>query len=245
MKNIEFYSVIPGLVDAVPIYEAKQHSTKWMSAVKDDYIAQAKNSKVRANHIFQCPGIFDLFSYGYIIPAWHDVLIKTNGDPSGFAWLPPTDDFTAMTSGFDAIGKHKDGIDQYLPKKPGALHSVIKFNTPWRVVAPKGIKFLVLPVAYPDSYEFESTIGVLDPGINSQINIQTYWNIRNGEHVIKAGTPMAHLIPISEQKFNFVCREMTKWDELWVRKDDFFRNFTFKIKRSVLKEAYNKHYTEE
>lgn len=244
MKKIQFFSTIPGVVDTNPIYEAKNHTTRWMTAAREDFIRQSKMNKGRFTHIFQCPGIFDLFNYGFIVPAWHDALIKTNGDPSGFAWLPPTDEFTAMTNGFDAIGKHVNELDKYLPKKPGALHSMVKFNTPWHVVVPRGVKFLVLPVAYPDSYEFEGAIGILDPAINSEINVQVFWNIRNGEHIIKAGTPLAHLIPLSEEKFELVCREMNKWDELWLRKKDFLRNFTFKLRKNNTKEVYENHYKE-
>lgn len=242
MKKIEFFSTIPGVVDSNPIYEARRHTANWMIAARDDYRQQAKSNDSKFTHIYQCPGIFDLFNYGFIIPAWHDVIIKTNGDLSGFAWMPPSDGFQTLVQNFDPVGKHINGLDKYLPKKPGALHSLIKFNTPWHVVAPKGIKFLVIPIAYSDSYEFESAIGILDPGISSELNVQVYWNIRNGSHLIKAGTPLAHIIPLSEEKFQLVCREVNNWDKLWLRKADFLRSFSFGIKRNLVKDAYIKHF---
>lgn len=245
MKKIEFFSTIDGLADAVPIIEAKDYTAKWMGAARQDYINNLKTSTGRFNHIFQCPGIFDLANYGYIIPMWHDVLIKTNGDPSGFSWMVPSSELTDLVAHRDIIGSHPSELGKYLPKKPGALSSIVKINTPWNVVAPKGVKFIMLPIAYPDSYEFESTIGILDPGYSSEINVQLWWNIRNGEHVIKAGTPLAHLIPLSEEKYELVCRTMNARDARWIKKQQFFNHFTFKLKRNSVKEWYYKHFGDQ
>lgn len=241
MKKIEFYSTIPGLVEACPIFEAKKYSTKWMSSAREDFIKESKNSLSVPKHIFQCPGIFDLYSYGYIIPAWHDIVIKTNGDGSGFSWMIP-ENLPLVTGDYNFVGKHIDGLDKHLPKRPGALKSVIKFNTPWNVVAPKGVKFLLIPLAYPDSFEFESSTGLLDPSVSNEINIQVYWYVKNGQHTIKAGTPLAHLIPLSEEKFELVCREMNNWDRLWIQKKNFFNNFTFLTNRNKFKDFYYDHY---
>lgn len=242
MKKIEFFSTIDGVADAVPIIEAKDYTAKWVNSAKQDYIAELKKQTGRFNHVFQCPGIFDLANYGYIIPMWHDVLIRTNGDPSGFSWMIPADELTDLAGHRDLIGTHTPGLANYLPKKPGAINAFVKINTPWHVVAPRGLKFLMIPIAYPDSYEFESTIGILDPGISSEINVQLYWNIRNGEHTIKAGTPLAHLIPLSDEKYELVCRTMNDRDKSWIAKRQFFNNFTFKLKRNIVKDFYNKHF---
>jgi hypothetical protein len=241
MKKIEFYSSVPGLVEACPIYEAKKYSAKWMNSAREDFIKKTKSVPTRVRHVYQCPGIFDLYNHGYIIPAWHDIIIKTNGDPSGFSWMVP-EELTDLVADFDFVGKHTDGIDKYLPKKPGALTSVIKFNTPWNVIAPKGVKFLMMPLAYPDSFEFESSIGILDPSISNEINVQMYWYIKNGQHTVKAGTPLAHLIPLSEEKFELVCRDMTEWDHLWIKKKYFLNHFTFKTNKNKFKEFYYKHF---
>jgi hypothetical protein len=60
--------------------------------------------------------------------------------------------------------------------------------------------------------------------------------------LIKAGTPLAHFIPISEEKFNLVCRDATENDKKWLRKRNFFNNFTFKLKRNLIKDFYHKHF---
>lgn len=139
---------------------------------------------------------------------------------------------------------HQKSITDMLPKKPSSINQIVKLNTPWHVIAPKGIKFLILPIAYPDSFEFDSCIGILDPGISSEINVQLNWNIKDGETLIKAGTPLMHIIPISEDKFQINCRDATSKDLKWLNKRNFLNNFTFRLKRNLIKDFYYKHFGE-
>jgi len=241
MRTIEFFSTVDGLADACPIIPAKDYTAKWMAAARQDYIEELKMQTGKWSHIYQCPGIFDLFNHGYIIPMWHDVSIKTNGNATGFSYLMPTDSLEKIIPS-NPVGKHIDGLDKFIPSRPWSLNNVIKLNTPWNVIAPKGIKFLLIPISYPDSFEFEAAPGILDPGYSSEINLQIHWNILNGEYVLKAGTPMAHLIPLSEENFNMVCRTMNEHDKKWIHKRTFFNHFTFKLKRNLIKEVYYKHF---
>ena len=242
MKTIEFFSTVAGLADVCPVIPANKYKPNWMSAAKNDYLELKKSNIHNWTHIYQCPGIFDLFNYGYIIPMWHDVVIKTNGDKENFQFLLPTPDLTIGGPGGDVVGRHLPGIDSFLPKKPWAIDPTIKFHTPWKVIAPKGVKFLVIPIAYSENPEIESSIGILDPGYSCEINFQMYFNIIDGEYLLKAGTPMLHMIPLSEEKFNFICRDANDHDIAWLRKKEFFKNFTFKLKRNVIKEFYYKHF---
>lgn len=241
MRTIEFYSTISGVEEACPIIEAKDFSPKWASKVKTEYIEKLKQGDQRFYHIFQCPGIFDLFKTGYIVPMWHDITIKTNGDREFFNWIVPTADLPELTD-IPLVGTHHKSLTEMLPFRLTSLKTIVKINTPWRVVAPRGVKFLMLPIAYPDSFEFDQSIGILDPSVNSEINAQLYWNILQGEHTIKAGTPLLHLIPLSEEKFNFVCRSINDKDRGWLSKLKYLENFTFVKRRNLIKDLYYKHF---
>ena len=242
MKKIEFYSKVPGLPDLYPIIPAKDSLPKWAQSARNNYINRLKSETGRMNHIYQCPGIFDLFNYGYIVPMWHDVVIKTNGHPNEFSWMVPSSDLDDFDKETSLIENQANGVGALMPIKPWSLQAFIKINTPWNVVSPRGVKFLILPIAYPDSFEFESSIGILDPGYSNEINIQLYYNVPKGDFMLKAGTPLAQLIPISEQKFDLVCREMNALDKLWIAKKKYFNAATFKIKRNVVKDLYYKHF---
>lgn len=242
MKTITFFSTVYGVADVCPIVPANKALPNWIHAVKENYLKEKLNMSERSGHLYQCPGIFDLYNYGFIVSAWHDFTIKTEFNKDGFAWKIPNQDLADLMGSTNIIGMHQLSISDMIPKKPSAIRNIVKLNTPWHVIAPKGVKFLVLPIAYPDSFEFESHIGILDPGVSSEINVQLNWNIRDGETLIKAGTPLMHLIPISEEKFEIECRDATDNDLKWLNKRKFLNNFTFKLKRNLVKDFYYKHF---
>lgn len=245
MKKIEFFSTVDGLADACPIIKASEYRPAWMSLAREEYIKMKKQRNDRFSHVYQCPGIFDLYNHGFIVTLWHDVIIKTNGDDKGFAWIIPASDLTELNEKKTLITTHDNSIGKFIPVRPGSIPQVVKFNTPWHVVAPKGVKFLMMPIAYPDSFEFESTVGILDPGISSELNIQVNWNIKYGERTLKAGTPLAHLIPLSEESFDMECRTATELDLRWLKRRNFLNNFTFKPKRNMIKDFYYKHFSKD
>ena len=241
MKKIEFYSTVPGVPDFFPIVKAKEAIPTWAKAARNSYVKKKKQSMGRINHIYQCPGIFDLFNQGYIVPMWHDVIIRTNGDAESFEWTVPTSDLSDSIEP-NLLENQSNGVGSVLPMKPWSLRTLVKVNTPWHVVAPRGVKLLVLPIAYPDSFEFESSIGILNPGISNEINIQLYYNVHKGDVLIKAGTPLAHIIPLSESNFDLVCREMNTIDKFWQAKRKYFSNATFTLKRNTIQDLYYKHF---
>jgi hypothetical protein len=101
---------------------------------------------------------------------------------------------------------------------------------------------LITPIAYPDTFEFESSIGVLDPAINTELNIQGFWNVPNGERKLTAGTPIAHIIPLTEKKYDHIIREMTHEDWKFFKKRLFWGTHSFKHKKSLMKDMYKKHF---
>jgi hypothetical protein len=245
MKKIEFYSTVPGLPDMYPIVKAKDCLPSWAKSARDSYIKKKDKNIGRMNHIFQCPGIFDLFNQGYIVPMWHDVIINTNGDPDNFTWTVPSSDLAELTPEVNIIETQSNGIGSVMPTKPWSLNTLIKVNTPWHVVAPRGVKLLIMPIAYPDSFEFESSIGLLNPGYANEINIQMYYNVQKGDVLIKAGTPLAHIIPLSENNYELVCREMNNIDKFWQAKKKYFNSANFKIRRNIIQDLYYKHFRKE
>lgn len=242
-KNIiEFFTAAPGLSELFPIIPASQYRANWMTAAKTDWVENKERYvNSRQTHIFQCPGIFDLFNHGYIIPLWHDLLIKTDGTNRNFTWSIPSGALNSYR-GKEIVGTHKPELNKFLPKRPWSLEQIVKLDTPWNIVAPKGLKFLMMPISYPDSYEFEHSTGLLDPAVSSEINLQLHWNVKQGETLIKAGTPIAHLVPLTEKKYDLIVREMNDRDRSWLEKRNLFMCIFFRQNRQLLKDFYYNHF---
>ena len=238
--KIEFVSLIDGVADAYPVIPASAYKPKWTEAAYKEY-KELKQQNPAFNHITLCPGIFDMFKTGFIIPAWHDLLVRTNGDHKTFQWAIPEVDSLDI-EGFSPIGSHMDELTTLMPKRPHSLKGVLKFNTPWRIIAPKGIKFLMLPVPYDDQQIFESSMGILNPAISNEINIQVHWNALNSEEKIKAGTPLCYMLPITDKDYELVVRTYTDHDLKWEKKKSFVNSSTFFPNRNKLANMYYKHF---
>ena len=232
--KIEFFSTIAGVAQAFPITLAKDTLPHWVSTARSDYLQTSKAE----NHIYKCPGIFELLTTGYIVHAWHDIQIDTNtGKMTAYA---PTEEMEQLMGQPPLQVQTAQGAARHLPKRPWSHSDVIKFNTPWHVLAPKDVKLMMIPIPYTENFTFEACSGILDPGVASEINIQAYCNVL-GNTTVKAGTPLAQLVPMSERTFDLVVRDMTASDSRWVTVRKYLNAFSYVLNRKKVKEGYNAH----
>lgn len=238
MDKIEFFSSVPGVAEAFPIKPASDSIPRWIHALREDYIKNKHNPEL---HLYRCPGIIDIVTTGYIVSTWHDIILETDGQR--IKMIIP-DEALKRALGKEPTEEHfYDGAIKNMPKKPWSVKSMMKLNTPWHLICPYGIKFLMLPIPYPDEHAFECASGILDPSTGSEINIQGYWNMNApGRYFIKAGTPVAQLIPITERKFNLEVRDASERDKLWLEKKNYLTFFSFKFNYSKIKSAYSKFF---
>jgi hypothetical protein len=244
MKTIDFFSSVPGVAEAHPIVKAKDILPEWVKKCRADYVSTKPNI-----HLAKCPGIFDLYNFGYVVPMWCDAVIETKGDT--FRWA--TQDHIKHLKRVDhpmdnipVISNHSFGaIAKFLPRRPQSIANIIKVDTPWGVCAPKGVKFLVMPFPYSDFTEFDACPGILDPAISTEINVQMYWNVKDRSYTIKAGTPMQIIVPLTEHNYKFNVRDATEKDELWLRKKNYLAHHKFNIDRHIMRNAYNNFFNKD
>lgn len=237
MDKIVFFSSVLGLAETFPVRPSREFVPKWAYVARQDYM---KNKTKKEMHIYKCPGIFDTFGTGYIVPAWHDLELETDG--LKFRLTIPDNKLNELLEK-ETVQEQTWNADltKFIPKPPWAVKSILKINTPWHVIAPKGVKFLIMPLPYPDDFNFQSCIGILDPGVSSELNVQGYWNnVSPGVHTIKAGTPLAQIIPITEKTYDYIVRDMNEYDKKWIEKRKYLNFFGFILNRSKIKEAYER-----
>lgn len=241
MRKVIFFSTIDGVAETFPIIKAIDYSPAWVKKARDSYVEKkAESQGTHFIHVYRCPGIFELMSSGFIVTMPWDVMIDTYGDGERFKWTLPSSDLVDMMPVPFVSAHSPDGIAEHLPTRPGSLKTVIKFNTPWHIVAPKDVKFIIIPIPYSEDFEFESFSGILDPGVSNEINIQLRWNVLNGKHIIKAGTPMYQIVPLTNEKFDLEVRTATNEDKQFLMKKRYIFNLGFTFKRSLLKQAYER-----
>ena len=230
--KIEFYSTVPGVVETFPVKAARDCIPAWMQLAKQEYLKDKS-----ALNVFRCPGIVELLTEGFIVHAWHDIDVTQLQD-GHLAGSCPSEELQTLLGYPPVQVQGGDSIGKFLPKRPWSHKDFLKINTPWCVNAPRGVRLMIMPVPYAETLQFESTTGILDPGISNDINIQGYVNALG---TIKAGTPIAHIVPLTEKKYDLIVREMNAKDELWQSKKKFLNNFSFVLNRKKVKEAYETH----
>ena len=238
-SKILFFSSVNGVADAYPIKSAKEFKFKWVESLKNDY-KNFLNSNLngQGTHLRRCPGIFEILDEGYILPMPWDLKIRTSkASPESFEWEVPSRNIIDTFEG--NIASAHDIVGRLLPNRNGSFPLILKIDTPWNIAATPGLKFLVIPIPYPDSYEFESTHGILDPAKGTHLNLQLRWNVIDGEYIIKAGTPMLQLIPITQNNCKLIVRDANLYDKQWLEKRKFLHSHSFISNKPILKKAYD------
>lgn len=243
MRKITFFTTVPGMEEAYPIIEAKDYKPNWVEGAKKMYLK--KLEKAQGTHfvdVYRCPGIFDLMSTGYIVPMPWDIMIETNGDMEDFKWTIPSAGLEEKYGGNLVSGHMANDIAAPFPPRPGCLRSILKFNTPWHIIAPPGVKFMAIPIPYGDDFEFEHNMGILDPSLSTEINPQVWWKVLNGRYLIKAGTPMLQLVPMTDEKFKMEVVVGDQKAYSWLKRREYFFSLSFQFKRNLMKAMYLKHW---
>ncbi len=137
-----------------------------------------------------CLPMTDAFALGFTIPLPFDVqfVIPEDRVSIQLGWSP------------DAAFQP---IEQHLPSQIGAPEPPfestmpLKFINPWRIKVPDGYSVLFTqPLSRPD-LPFTCFSGLVDcDRFDTTINIPFAWTGPIGEHVLRAGTPIAQLLPV-------------------------------------------------
>ena len=217
---IRFYSLEPAVTDLYPIKPASNHKRSWVQG-------ERKKSKCPVSGLIStanCPGIKNLMSSGYIVPAPADFKLTTTGDGISVNWEAPW----LFKMGGDKrsyIGKHDETqVEPLLDDPSKSLKTVVKIETPWRVKASDDIVLLQLPVNYNNEKRFTAATGLLDPRYGHVIHAQLFWHVLEGETHVKAGTPLIQYIPMHRkylQNSNFETIIDSAGDVEWQMEESF------------------------
>ena len=182
-----------------PIY-SRDLQRPFLQKINSDYQHKAKQPVCpfrKLTSTAKCDGIRDIISTGYIIRLHRDLKITTNGDGETFNWerLSCGLEKNEGSIGWFSSNQYAD----YINLPPQTLRTVIKINTPW-IIETDDFCFIQTHPSFLGEHRFTVVEGILDPLRNRQINPIMFWHVLQGEEVLKAGTPIAQLIPI-QRKF--------------------------------------------
>jgi len=201
------------ICDIYPIVPAKKIEKSWWKLMKLHFEVllspTRKEFKSIKPTIKYCPGIVDFTNYGYIIPAWCDFQFWVDDDGQIEWQVPPAmKNVECLVSIFSS-----DQVDS-CPILGDTSQFILKLSSPWFIRAPKGTSLIFCKPFYHYSNDFDVCPGVLDSDIHSQANntsnIFIRFNVRNKVIHIKAGQPLAQIIPF--KRMNWKLKHV-EWDK--------------------------------
>lgn len=211
--KIEFINEMPGVAEMMPLVPAKTFRHPWTERALSDFAKVREQpgwNHAKMMHTARCPGIFTLQRHGWIMRTWQDIVINTTKDDAvNFSWL--------CAHGQQGAGFHPPHqmADFWESWPADTLRSVVKINTGWRCIVPKGYYLLEMPLPLSEESRFTTIPGYFSRETGpASMNVQLLWHVTDGETLIKAGTPIAQYVLVPKDQPDMICRDAEPRDKL-------------------------------
>lgn len=142
----------------------------------------------------RCQGTYDYLNYGFTIPLWADVHVRPGMQGKNF-------DFKLSDYGEGQVFRVEGFTEQQAEGCPFGSQAnnketgYPKLVSPWRYFTPKGVSLIALPILHEPNPNYIVMPGMVHTDFYNQVHV-VLKILSNEEFVIKAGTPMQHMIPI-------------------------------------------------
>lgn len=219
---VDAFSAMPSIIETSPILETKNFYPDWWKQLpkvvdikRPDYLIETPTPTMKT-----CTGFIEYMKTGFIIPMWCDLKLASRSDGSWTYALPmphAQNPYPVLDHPEFQYGNHwQDFIN-------------IKLISPWVLTEKTGVKFYWnCPTYHQKDYWSRITIlpATVDFKYQSSTNIICFIPKKNDEYIIPHGTPMVHVVPLTEDKVEIKMHEVT-YDEFKRISDKTFFNRCF------------------
>ncbi len=226
---------VAGLATLYPPVMGNKYTPKWIETVREDYNKKwTDEQRSTLTNVIKCPGIFELFSKGFYVPLPYEADFLLEEGKETLHRIPMFDSTSNIfdetnTSTGQQVGPMQIGILEgdapdlkHMPRRKDTCNDIANLKTGWSIVS--DVPLLFVPLPYPDKYEWETGIGILDTRVSCEINAQIsfYNKPEDGkkEYHINAGEFLMFIIPLTHEEWNLESRELTEKDKMWLKLED-------------------------
>ena len=173
-----------------------------------------------------CPGIAQTLQKGFILPLWSDLAIKTQDD--NFVWR--------FADNLSVLVHHKN------EEAPGFYrdYNIFKIASPWQIKSPVSLLYTLPFYLFTSPLPYITPSGIVNPVNNfcaTNIFILTKKLQEESRLMIKQGTPLFHIIPLTERKVIFRTEVLSESEFNKIKKFTSYRNhFTAKGLKNMVQE---------
>lgn len=193
---LKFKCFIKDVAKEMPIIPTSQHNFKWVNEAREFYKTANHERKTTS-----CPGIFSLLRTGWIHRSYMDIRVETYHDGLSYNTMTSYDQSRLAGEAAKFCGQYMGFHDstqlEWVDLAEGTARTMLKIQSPWFVEIPKGYSLLMMPIPYADDARFTAAHGLLKG--NNYLNVQLFWNQKEGVEIIKKGTPLNQMVLIKDE----------------------------------------------
>jgi hypothetical protein len=200
---VDAFNFQQAIVDAFPIAPASNFIPSWWKNLPNQYERKVGGLVLKDSTIKRCDGFLDLYKSGFIIPLWCDLVIGT--DINGGWAYEGSENIVLETHNRNQYGSHFDD----------KIH--IKIKSPWLFREKSGVRFHWNGCLWNDiNNKFIIPNGVVDYKYQVATHINMFTPKVDSQTTIEAGTPMAHIIPLTDKivEVRNHCLGIIEYDKL-------------------------------
>tara|TARA_A100001391_G_scaffold177696_1_gene141815 strand:- start:228 stop:935 length:708 start_codon:yes stop_codon:yes gene_type:complete len=180
----------------------KQVIPDYLKAFKPEKAEYYKGQLHSISNFKSCPSYIDVYNYGYAILAPCDISMQAKEDGT-FNWT--------VANSFrrnDIEYHYNEQLVHNIPIEKN-IQIIAKYNSPWKVITPKGYSCRQIPVPLEYNTEWEPFEGVLRTDKIHELNIQLL--IKTNEAIfIPQGTPLCVYVPFKRETFTSKIVDLNK-----------------------------------
>ena len=218
--KIKFSHFNPALTELYPAVLGNDYAMDWVKAERKKWHSYDEKIKSETSSILRCPGIFEMYSKGFFIQQPYDISFTLKDNDIQVS----TPDLMSLFDNNRVVGRqqnevffHKPNESAVMPLREGTLHNIANIPTGFQLLS--SVPLLILPVPYPDQYEWECSTGILETHKSVEVNLQVYLNNYKGEKEktwkINAGDNVIFAIPLTSDNW-VIENQLTTKEKLWV-----------------------------
>lgn len=219
-------------INVCPITRSTKQFPEWWKKIPGTIPFQESNGiSIDRSTMKRCNGFLDLYKNSFTLPMWTDFKIEIGQeeDKSFLRWYISDD--TEVTS-----HDSKQWANNFSQFKQ------IKILSPWRLKEKTGCKFAFISPSWSlleNLKDFHIMPGVVDYKYQHSTHVNMFVPYKIGEYIINVGTPLAHIIPLTEKHVEFNCHVV---DDIEYKKIMTETNYpTFNGGYSLLKKTVEKN----
>lgn len=197
--NLDCFTCDPNVHKYTPIVSASKTIPEWFlnvpvpeNPVELDFI----NEEVKHRNIRSCYGFLEFYKKGVVMESWCDMGIKTE-----------TDSFQCFFSGPPDPISHKS--EQY--GNAFSKYFNLKMRSPWLFNCSQNINFMFVGAEWSlGDYDIKVLPGIVNFELASSGNFFIMIPRKQDQFIINMGTPMIHIVPLTEKKIKHKVHLLTK-----------------------------------